>query len=401
MTTLQAAPQGASTRQPVIAHIDMDAFYASVEIARHPELADVPMWVGGADRGVVLSANYPAREYGVQGGMSVSRAKRLCPKGVAIRPDHDTYSLVSRGVFALLSTITERVEIASIDEAFCDITGAQTRLGSPRDIGEFVRARIADEQYIPASVGIGPTKFIAKVASKAAKPDGLVEVAPNEVVDFLHPMGVDVIWGVGPATADSLHKLGLYTVGDVARTPKETLQRAFGYRQGAWLYDLSWGKDDRRVEAEPVERSVGTQETFSRDTDDAAVVRTELLRVCATTASRMRAAGVMGRTVVLSLRFSDFTTITRSATLPYPTDVTDDLFAAAWRSFCRLNLQRARIRRVGVRVEGLIDADQAYQQPTLDSPERGMREVEAAADAAIRKFGPAAVKRARLTNRHF
>lgn len=399
MTMVQTLPRQAASRQTVIAHVDMDAFYASVEIARRPELADVPMWVGGADRGVVLSANYPAREYGVQGGMSVSRAKRLCPKGIAIRPDHDTYSLVSRGVFAVLSSITEKVEIASIDEAFCDITGAQARLGAPRDIGELMRSRIADEQYIPASVGIGPTKFIAKVASKAAKPDGLVEVAPGGVIDFLHPMGVDVMWGVGPVTATTLHKLGLHTVGDVAHTPKETLQRAFGYRQGAWLYDLSWGKDNRRVEAEPAERSIGTQETFSRDTDDAAIVRTELLRVCATTSSRMRAAGVMGRTVVVNLRFSDFTTITRSATLPYPTDVTDDLFAAAWRTFCRLNLQRARIRRVGVRVEGLIDADQAYQQLTLDAPERGMREVEAAADDAIRKFGPMAVRRARLTSR--
>lgn len=385
------------SRTPVIAHVDMDAFYASVEIARRPELADVPMWVGGGDRGVVLSANYPARRFGVEGGMSSGRARRLCPQGVVLPPDHDAYSLVSRGIFALLGTITDPVEAASIDEAFCDLTGALRRLGTPRQIGELIRATIAGEQHIPASVGIGPTKFVAKIASKQAKPDGLVEVPPDGVIGFLHPLPVEAMWGVGPATSSRLHTLGLRTVADVAYTPKATLQRALGANQGAWLHDLAWGRDRRKVEGAVVERSIGSQETFSRDTDDVGLVHTELLRVCATTASRMRAAGVLGRTVALTVRFADFTTISRSATLPTPTDVTDDLFAAAWRSFVGLNLQRARIRRVGVRVEGLVDASHAYQQLTLDSPERGMREVEVAADEAIRKFGPTAVRRASLT----
>ena len=384
------------SRTQVILHVDMDAFYASVEMARRPELRDVPMYVGGAERGVVLSANYPARAYGIEGGMPATRARRLCPQAVAVPPDYDTYTDVSAGVIQLLRSFTNKVEVASIDEAFCYITGAICRLGEPRTIGELLRARVADEQRIPCSVGIGPSKFIAKLASKQAKPDGLVEVPSDRITAFLHPLPVEAIWGVGPATASRLHKLGLTSIDDVAHTPKPTLQRAFGAGQGALLHDLAWGRDSRSIQVTEPEHSIGAQTTFGRDTDDPRAVHGELLRMAARASSRMREAGMCGRAVSISVRFSDFTTITRTAQLPSPTDVTDEIYAQALRLYEGLHLQRARIRRVGVRIEKLVPAAEAYQQPTLDAPERGMREVELAADALIRRFGPNAVGRATL-----
>ena len=384
------------SRTQVILHVDMDAFYASVEMARRPELRDVPMYVGGAERGVVLSANYPARAYGIEGGMPATRARRLCPQAVAVPPDYDTYTDVSAGVIQLLRSFTNKVEVASIDEAFCDITGAICRLGEPRTIGELLRARVADEQRIPCSVGIGPSKFIAKLASKQAKPDSLVEVPSDRITAFLHPLPVEAIWGVGPATASRLHKLGLSSIDDVAHTPKPTLQRAFGAGQGALLHDLAWGRDSRSIQVTEPEHSIGAQTTFGRDTDDPRAVHGELLRMAARASSRMREAGMCGRAVSISVRFSDFTTITRTAQLPSPTDVTDEVYAQALRLYEGLHLQRARIRRIGVRIEKLVPAAEAYQQPTLDAPERGMREVELAADALIRRFGPNAVGRATL-----
>ena len=385
-------------RRRVVVHVDMDAFYASVELSRRPELRGKPMWVGGAERGVVLSANYEARAHGVRSGMSSSRARRLCPQGVPVAPDYDTYSSVSEGVFAILRSFTPQTEVISIDEAFLDITGTSTRVGTPLQVGQLIRAQVADEQRITCSVGIGPSKFIAKLASTHSKPDGLFQVLPEQVIALLHPLPVERIWGVGEVTASHLHQLGLTTIGQVAHTPRDTLQRALGARLGGWLHDLAWGRDTRQVIGEPAERSIGAQETFARDTDDPEIVRTEVLRMAARTASRMRQAQVLGRGVTLSLRFSDFTTLTRTTALATPTDVTDEIYAAAMRCWHKLHLQRARIRRVGIRVERLVDAEQAYQQFTLDAPERGMREVERAADAVAARFGPDVVQRGSLTS---
>ncbi len=385
----------------VIAHVDMDAFYASVEMARNPELRQVPMFVGGSTRGVVLSANYPARRYGITAGMPSSRARRMCPQVAVVHPDFDHYSAVSAGIREIFEALTDRVEMASIDEAFIDLTSALRRLGGdPVEIGERLRAQVTDEQGVACSVGIGPSKFIAKLASKQAKPDGLVRVVDAEVIDFLHPLPVEAIWGVGEVTAERLHRLGLTTVRDLAATPRATLQRAMGDNQGALLFDLAWGRDDRSVLArEPAEHSVGSQETFGQDTDDEAVVRTEILRMADRTAARMRAQGMVTRTVTLSVRFADFTTITRTGTLPAWTDRTNDLYAEAVRLFTRLNLQRARVRRVGVRAEKLVLKSGTYRQPALDEPARGWEEAESAIDRAVLRFGPKAVQRARLARR--
>lgn len=382
---------------PVIAHVDMDAFYVEVALRERPELRGQPVWVGGASRGVVLSASYEARAYGVEGGMSSTRARRLCPDAVALRPDYDAYEEVSAGVFEIFASLTPTVEKVSLDEAFLDLTGTRRLLGSPVEVGEFIRALVADEQGVPCSVGIAPTKLIAKMGSNAAKPNGLVQVQPGEVVSFLHPQPVEKIWGVGPSMTASLNKLGLYTIGDVAHTPKSTLQRAFGARAGGELWELAWGIDPRRVTATAGERSVGNQETFDRDTDDPTIIATELLRVSARVARRMRRACVVGRTVTLTLRFADFRTVQKSLTLPAPVDGTDAIHAAALTLLAAFRLERPRIRRVGVRVEGLVDADRVATQPALDEPERGWRDAERAADAVVARFGPHAVSRATLT----
>jgi DNA polymerase IV len=258
---------------------------------------------------------------------------------------------------------------------------------------------VSDEQQITCSVGIGPTKFVAKVASRAAKPDGLIEVPPDRVMEFLHPLPVEAMWGVGNATAQKLHSLGILTVGDLAHTPRSTLRPAFGPHASGMLSELAWGRDRRRVTPQEPEHSVGSQETFGHDTDDPDSVRRELLRMADRTARRMRKQRMLGRTITISVRFADFTELTRSTTVPTPTDVTDEIYAHALQLYERLGVGRARIRRVGVRMEHLVDRHRAYLQPQLTDPERGWREADLASDAAVGKFGPMAVQRAILTRR--
>ncbi len=386
-------------RGPVIMHVDMDAFYASVALRERPELRGTPVIVGGAHRGVVLSATYEARALGVRSGMSSAAARRLAPGATFVPPDFDSYAGVSRAIVAVFATVSAVVESASIDEAFLDLTGSVRMFGPPAVIGEHVRAVVADEQGITCSVGIGPTKFVAKMASRAAKPDGLVEVPPGQVESFLHPLPVGAMWGVGPATARRLHGLGLETVGDLAATPVPTLRQAFGPHTGRALHELAHGRDRRPVVPSEPERSVGSQETLGRDTDSPDLVRRELLRMADRTAGRMRRAGLVGRTVSISLRFSDFTELTRSLTLATPTDVTEEVYGAAVALYDGLGLDRARVRRVGVRVEGVAPARRAYRQPRLTDPEHGWQEADQAVDAAVARFGPAAVQRLALTRR--
>ncbi|MFW6596982.1 DNA polymerase IV [Propionibacteriaceae bacterium Y2011] len=383
----------------VIMHVDMDAFFAMVELRDRPDLRGKPMIVGGHTRGVVLSATYEARAHGVRSGMPMTRARRLSPTAVVLPPRHDGYAAVSKSVFAILDTYSHVVEPASVDEAFLDITGSLKRLGRPSDIGEMIRAQVFDEQQVTCSVGIGPTKFIAKLASQACKPDGLMEVPPDKALAFLHPLPVERMWGVGEATAEKLNRFGLRTVADLAYTPLDTLTRAFGQHQGRLLNDLAWGRDPRPVVPHEPERSIGSSETFGRDTDDPAEIRRELLRMAEKTAARLRKAEFMARTVVLTVRFADFTTITRSGTMSSPTDIGAEIHQQAVALYEKLGLQRARIRLVGVRVEGLVPLAEAHRQPQLDEPEHGWREAEQAIDAAVAKFGPQAVQRATLARR--
>ena len=380
-----------------VLHVDMDAFYASVELRSRPELVGTPVIVGGLGaRSVVLSATYAARAYGVHSAMPMMRARRMCPQATVISPDHDKYAEASRGVMEVFRSITPLVEPLALDEAFLDVTGAQRRLGTARQIAELIRARVVDEQGITCSVGVASTKFVAKLASARAKPDGLLVVPRDEVVSFLHPLPVGVLWGVGEKTEEALTRLGLRTIGDIANTPVQTLQRALGAAVGAHLSALSWGRDERDVVAHEPDKSIGAEETFARDVDNPDVIRRELLRLSERTAARLRATGHVGRTVALKVRFADFTTITRSKTLREPTDVARVVYDIARGLYEALGLQRARIRLVGVRVEGLAPADETPRQLVIEGGDDEWRAAEQAADRAAARFGAGAVRPATL-----
>jgi DNA polymerase-4 len=378
----------------------MDAFYASVELRRRPEHKGQPVIVGGlGSRSVVLAATYEAREFGVHSAMPMMRARRLCPQAVIISPDSSAYAEASRGVMAVFASITPLVEPLSLDEAFLDVAGAGRRLGSPRQIGELIRSRIADEQRLPCSVGVASSKFVAKLASGLAKPDGLLVVPRDEVISFLHPLPVSALWGVGEKTEESLARLGLRTIGDIANTPETTLVRGLGAAVGAHLFALAWGRDQRSVEPHEPDRSIGAEETFSRDIDDPAIVARELLRLSEKTAARLRAAGHVGRTVSIKVRFADFTTVTRSRTLREPTDVTRVVYDTACELWEALGKQGALIRLVGVRIEGLAATAATPRQLALSGGDDDWRAAEQAVDAATARFGSGAIRPATLVER--
>jgi DNA polymerase IV len=380
-----------------ILHVDMDAFYALVELKRRPDLVGRPVIVGGAgSRGVVLSATYEARAYGVRSAMPMMRARRMCPAAVVLRPDFATYTEVSAGVMELFRTITPLVEPLSLDEAFLDVSGARRRLGTPVQIATWIRARVFDEQGITCSVGVAPSKFVAKLASAHCKPDGLLVVPDDGVIAFLHPLPVEALWGVGEKTGEALRRLGLRTVGDIARIPVATLQRALGPGVGAHLSALSWGRDDRSVVPTEPDKSIGHEETFPRDVDDPAVVLRELLRLSERTAARLREQGYAAKTISIKVRFADFTTITRSRTIRLPTDTGRDVYEVARDLFLALGLQRARLRLVGVRAESLVPAAQAARQLLLGERDSGWREADQAVDRASRRFGAGSVRPATL-----
>jgi DNA polymerase IV len=379
-----------------ILHVDMDAFFASVELIDRPELRGTPVIVGGGTRGVVLSATYEARRYGVHSAMPMARARRLCPNAVVIAPEHGRYAEVSRGVMEIFASITPLVEPLSLDEAFLDVSGATRLLGAPATIGRTIRERVAAEQHITCSVGVAATKFVAKLASGRAKPDGMLIVPAAQTITFLHGLPVSALWGVGERTEQALARFGLRTVSDLAHTPVDTLRRALGDALGRHLHDLAWGRDPRPVVPEQAEKSIGNEETFARDVDDPEMIRRELLRLSEKVAARLRAAGLAGRTVVIKIRFADFTTLTRSRTLPERTDVARDIHAVAGDLYTALGLARARIRLVGVRVEGLGDVSAGHHQLALDERPHGWREAEQAADRASARFGAGAVRPASL-----
>ncbi len=393
------------SRHCPILHVDMDAFYAAVAVRERPDLLDVPLVIGGGYRGVVLCANYHARAYGVRSGIPMTRARRMCPQLVVVPPDYDTFEQVSTSVRETFRRVTPQVEVLSLDEAFLDVRGSVRRLGTPLEIAERLRAVIHDEQGITCSVGVAASVSVAKLASRRAKPDGVIVVPPETITSFLHPLDVGELWGVGEKTQTMLNRLGLVTVGDVAHTPLRTLQRAVGDHLGGHLHELAWGTDRREVaagrgffgrgEGEP-DKSMGADETFGRDTDDRTVILRELLKLTAKVTGRMRVAGVAGRTITIKVRFADFTTITRSRTIPEATDVTQEIYRTATALYDALGLQRARIRLVGVRVEGLVPRTTVHRQLVLGEPEHGWSDADRAVDRATLRFGSAAVRPASL-----
>ena len=388
-------PAADDTGCPIL-HVDMDAFYCSVEVRRRPELAGKPVIVGGVGpRGVVSSASYEARVFGIRSAMPGSQARRLCPQAVFLPPDFGEYSAASTAVMRIFREVTPLVEPLSMDEAFLDVAGAQRLLGRPAEIAGLIRRRVREEQALPCSVGVAPTKFVAKLASTRAKPDGLVVVPTGRVLDYLHPLPVEALWGVGDRSAEVLRRLGLTTVGDLAQAPVGMIRGALGAAVATHLHELAWGRDPRSVVSEHVEKSIGAETTFDVDIDDLVEIRRTMLALAGKAAGRLRQAGQVGRTISIKVRLADFRTLNRSRTLTGPTDVTKEIFDTAWSLFEALR-PGDRIRLVGVRIEGLLDAGRAPRQLTLGARENGWSEAERAADAVVARFGAAAIRPASL-----
>jgi len=382
--------------ESTILHVDMDAFFASVEERDNPALKGKAVVVGTGVRGVVSAANYEARKFGIHAAMPVGRAKRLAPHAIFVPPNMSRYSEVSSHIMEIFRSVTPLVEPLSLDEAFLDVTGAKRLLGDGREIAKQIRAKVEASEGITCSVGIATTKFIAKLASGRCKPNGMLEIAEDRVLEFLHPLPVNAIWGVGPKTNEELQKLGLRTVADIANTPRQTLIRALGEAAGASLYELSWGRDYRDVEPEEIDKSISAAETFDSDTEDQEIVLRELLRLTEKATYRMREKDFSARTISIKVRFADFKTISRSKTVPLAISATHEVFEVVKTLFLGLKLDRARIRLVGVSLDGLEDGIDASEQLVLGERENGWRQATAAMDKASARFGQGSVRPARL-----
>jgi DNA polymerase-4 len=377
-----------------ILHVDMDAFYASVAERDDPSLRGKAVVVGAGARGVVLSANYAARKYGIRAAMPVGRAKRMAPHAIFVTPDHSRYSEVSAKVMEIFDSFTPLVEPISLDEAFLDVTGARKLLGTGREIAVEIRRQVEASEGITCSVGIAPSKFIAKLASGHCKPNGILEIPADRILNFLHPLPVNAIWGVGPKTAETLERLGLRTVADIANLPRATLIRALGQASGASLYELAWGRDYRDVTPNEPDKSISAAETFAQDLDDPEEILQEFLRLTEKAAARLRENGYYAKTISIKVRFADFSTISRSKTLPLPIDSTHEIYEIAKSLYLALNLDRARLRLAGISLDNLSQA--APEQLLLGAREKGWREADTAIDRAKLRFGGGSVRPGRL-----
>jgi nucleotidyltransferase/DNA polymerase involved in DNA repair len=379
-----------------ILHVDMDAFYAAVEQRDRPELRGRPVVVGadprgGRGRGVVSTASYEARRFGIGSAMPISQAFRLCPDAVYLPVDMEKYGAVSHEVMAVLRGFTDRVEPVSIDEAFLDVTGSRRALGSGEAIARALKQRLHAATSLTASVGVASNKLVAKVASDLRKPDGLVVVPPGTEAAFMAPLPVRRLWGIGPKMEERLLKAGIHTIGQLARQGAAVLERRFG-THGQDLLRLARGLDDREVEAHPGEaKSVGQEHTYDRDTADRSQHRRTLLHLCDTVARRLREQRLQARTVTLKHRDEAFHTVTRAATLASPTDSGDTLFATAWRLLEAL--PAAKVRLLGVYASHF----EAGKQLKLDLVEDGDgAAADRVRDAVARRFGDGALTRASL-----
>jgi DNA polymerase IV len=388
--------------QPSILHVDLDAFYASVEQLADPSLRGRPVIVGGlGNRGVVAAASYEARRYGVHSAMPMARARRACPDGVFLSPRFEAYSEASRTVMGILRSITALVEPIALDEAFLDVAGARRGQGSGPEIGAVIRRRVRSETGLVASVGAATTKLLAKLASELAKPDGLLVVEPGTELRFLHPLPVERLWGVGPATKQRLARLGVTTVGDLAGLPEPALVAALGPANGHHLHALAHNRDDRAVEPAREVKSIGHEETFPVDVVERSVLEREIVRMSERVGARVRAAGRAARTVQLKVRYHDFRTITRSHTEIDPTDLAADIASAARALLDSVDLGGG-VRLLGVSVHQLEEGTAV--QPRLPFPADAdgpaeRRALEQAVDAVRARFGEDAIGPAVLTGR--
>jgi len=393
--------------EPIL-HVDMDAFYASVEQRDDPALTGLPVAVGSpSGRGVVAAASYEARAFGVRSAMPMVRARRLCPDLVVVRPRFARYREVSDGLMAVLRDVTPLVEPLSLDEAFLDVSGAVQLFGDPAEIGASIRARVRSELGLACSVGVGPTKSIAKLLSGLAKPDGLLHWPAAEVAARLRPLSVRLLWGAGPRATERLVEHGLSTIGDVADTDVRLLRRVVGESLGGQLHALAHGIDPRAVEPVQEARSVSAETTFDEDVDDPVVLERRLQRLATGVARRLRAQGLAARTVTVKVRLADHRDMTRSQTLSRPSDRTHELVATGQELLRSLRLDRARVRLVGFRLSGLGAPDGVTQLALIDDvgasisedghvPGERWQALDRAADAIVARYGAPSVSFASL-----
>ncbi len=389
-------------------HVDMDAFFASVEIRRRPELQGLPVVVGGTgDRGVVAAASYAARSFGIHSAMPSSRARRLCPDVVFIDGDHAHYSEVSSRIMAIMADFTPLIEPLSLDEAFLDVRGALHGVSKPEDVAVAIRQRILDEESLTSSVGVASNKFLAKLATDGAKPRptasgpefgrGVFVVPAGDELEFLRPLPVRRLWGVGPATGAKLSRMGIETVGDLADQRESNIVAALGSAQGRHLHLLANGIDTRPVVVGREMKSIGHEETFARDLLDLESLRQQLVRMSDAVAARLRTSGQMGRTVSIKIRFGDFTTITRSSTVPQPIDGTGAITDAAATMLESIDVSPG-VRLLGVSVSQL--ASSKVRQLSLDDLDNSTRDTtDPVVDEIRGKFGGDAIGRASTLSR--
>jgi nucleotidyltransferase/DNA polymerase involved in DNA repair len=385
-----------------IIHLDMDAFYASVEQLDHPAYRGKPVVVGadpqgGRGRGVVAACSYEARPFGVRSALPISQAYRLCPQAIYVRPRMERYAEVSDRIFAVLREYTDLVEPLSIDEAFLDVTASQRLHGPGEAIARRLKSRIRSELGLVASIGLAPNKFLAKVASDLGKPDGFVVVRAGKEREFLDPLPISRLWGVGPKTEARLRRLGLQTIGQIARMGVEGLETMLG-NAGRDLWELANGIDDREVVPEQEAKSIGAETTFDQDTDDREQIRRTILELADRVGRRLRHEGYLAGGVTLKFRDHAFRTITRAAILARPTDVGDDLFGEAWKLLGRIGWTGKRVRLLGVTATRLAPAaGQSERQMALFPPAADRRQRLARTVDHIRdRFGRESITRASL-----
>ncbi len=370
--------------EPIL-HVDMDAFFVEVERLRRPDLRGRPVAVGGtSSRSVVASASYEARAYGVSSAMPTAKAMRMCPELVMVPADHSEYGRISGLVFDVFRSFTPAVEGLSVDEAFLDVSGLRRHYPDPVAVAKSMRAEIRSQVGIPASVGIAASKFVAKLASAAAKPDGLRLVRTADQVEFIHSLPLGALWGVGPATMAALARFGIATVAELAATDPVVLVKAVGAGLSKHLLDLAHGRDPRAVETESAAKSISAEETFERDLTDTARMESVLRSQADRVAERVRRAGLSARTVTLKVRFADFQTVTRSETLPVATSNDLEIYRAGLRLLERA-LDGRPVRLLGLGCSGF---DSEGGSPTLNLDARARRvELDQAVDAIRARFG--------------
>jgi len=386
------SPEGADDTGAGILHVDMDAFYASVEQLDDPSLQGKAIIIGAPEsRSVVSSASYEARRFGVRSAMPVGQALRLCPHAIVVPPHFERYLEMSARVMRIFRDVTPLVEPLSIDEAFLDVRGARRLWGSPSAIARMLRARVLDETGLTCSIGVAATKHVAKMASTISKPDGLLVIAAADTAAFLAPRSVRALWGVGPKASEALERRGIHTIADVLEAPHDVLDRALGPAMGDRVWHLARGIDAREVDTSRVEKSIGHEETFHDDIGDDAVLRSELRRLADRVGARLRSNGWEAATVAIKVRFADFTTISRSQTLAEPTAVGQRIGDAAHELFASID-RSLPVRLIGVRAEKLRPSGMAM--PGLWDDDEGWRRLEDALDDATARFGRGAVTRA-------